>query len=83
MKPTVNNFYKLCQMMYNFTGLSYWNRLQSEYSYDLQNGVTWFELFYSTRTKVMNCIKKGMIYKYPYIRINGCIVSFIGNDVKL
>ena len=83
MKPTVLNFKILCQIGYNLTGLSYYNRLSNEWSYELQNGIRWFELFYGVRRDVKSLISDGEVYKFPYYRMDRTTVPFIGNSVNI
>lgn len=71
MKPTVQNFKKLCIVMYEFTGLEYYTRLSHEYSHNLQMGITWFELFYKVYNEVKANVKAGNVLKYYFVNIKG------------
>ena len=82
MKPTVQNFKDLCRVMYEFTGLDYYIRLSHEFSYDLQMGVAWFELFYRVYNEVKANVKAGNTFKYYFVNGYGERQAPIYNSLK-
>lgn len=79
MKRTKDNYRKLCETMYNFTGLVYWlHKLE----FDGQMKENFFVCFSDVKKQVLECVNSGMLLQYPLI-CDGREKPYIYNSLDL
>ena len=80
MKATKQNYFIICEILYNLTGFEHWlNRYYNERAMK-GNFITDFNFI---RNYAKKLIKKGNIYKYPLYYLDRTAKKYVGNSVNL
>ena len=66
MKTTKENYKKLCEVMYNFTGNVYW---VNKSIYDAAMKENFFACFATVKKEVEKRVKDGEIFRFPLIKL--------------
>ena len=78
MKPTKENYYKLCRCMYEATDDAYWVHKPT---YDA--GTNFFVNFWDVYKQLKTFVQNGGIFKYNLVKLNGAKVPFTYNSLNL
>lgn len=79
MKTTKENYKKLCEVVYNFTGNVYW---VNKSIYDAAMKENFFVCFAAVKKEVEKRVKDGEIFRFPLIKLEtGTEKPYIYNNL--